>query len=67
MKFLSYDIGTKERNLEEGDTINIRVSDLQKDLFTEGDILENILKPTVIHLFGTLNFNFTSLIELDPL
>ena len=53
--------------LKEGDTINIRNSDFQENLFTEGDILDNILKPTVIFLFGDLNFNFTFLIELDPL
>ena len=53
--------------LEEGDTINIEISDFQKDLFSEGDLLENILKTTVLRLFGSLNFNFTFLIELDPL
>ena len=53
--------------LKEGDTINIRISDFQKDLFSEGDLIDNILKPIVIFLFGSLNFNFTFLIELDPL
>ena len=67
MKILSYGIGTRHRNFKEGDTLNIRISDFQKDLFSEGDLLENILKPTVIRLFGSLNFNFTFLIELDPL
>ena len=67
MKILSYDIETKNNELKEGDTLSIRVSDLQKDLFREGDLLENILTSTVIHLFSTLNFNFTFLIELDPL
>ena len=53
--------------LKEGDTINIEISDFQKNLFSEGDLLENILKPTVIRLLGELNFNFTFLIEIDPL
>ena len=53
--------------LKEGDTINIRISDFQKNLFSEGDLIDNILKPIVIFLFGSLNFNFTFLIELDPL
>ena len=67
MKILNYGIETKKNELKEGDTLSIRVSDLQKDLFREGDLLENILTSTVIHLFSTLNFNFTFLIELDPL
>ena len=67
MKILSYNIGIKDPNLEEGDTINIRITDLQRDLFTKGDLLENILTSTLISLFSTLNFNFTFLIELDPL
>ena len=53
--------------LKEGDTINIKISDFQKNLFSEGELLDNILKPTVIRLLGELNFNFTFLIELDPL
>ena len=67
MKILSYDIDINDPNLEEGDIINIRITDLQRDLFTKGDLLENILTSTVISLFSTLNFNFTFLIELDPL
>ena len=67
MKILNYDIETMKNDLKEGDTLNIQISDLQKDLFREGDLLENILTSTVIHLFSTLNFNFTFLIELDPL
>ena len=54
-------------DLKEGDTINIQVSDFEKEVFKEGDIMENILQTTVIRLFGSLNFNFTFLIELDPL
>ena len=49
--------------LKEGDTINIRIT----DLFSRDGILVDILKKDVIRLFGTLNFNFTFLIELDPL
>ena len=50
--------------LKEGDTINICVS----DLFSRDDkILVDILKKDVIRLFGILTFNFTFLIELDPL
>ena len=58
-KFTNYDIIP----LKEGDTINIRVS----DLFSRDGILVDILKKDVIRLFGILTFNFTFLIELDPL
>ena len=53
--------------LSEGDTINIRISNFSKDLFTEKNILNNILKPAIMRLFSKINFNFTFLIELDPL
>ena len=56
-----------EPTFKEGDTLNIRISDFKKDLFAEGELINNILKPFVIFLFGSLNFNFTFLIELDPL
>ena len=52
---------------EEGDTLNIRISDFKKNLFGKGELIDNILKPIVIFLLGTLNFNFTFLIELDSL
>ena len=52
---------------EEGETLNIRISDFKKKLFGRGELIDNILKPIVIFLLGTLNFNFTFLIELDPL
>ena len=52
---------------KEGDVLNIRISDFKKNLFTEDNILDNVLKTTVIFLLGILNFNFTFLIELDPL
>ena len=53
--------------LKEGDTLNIRISDFKKNLFEKGELIDNILKPIVIFILGTLNFNFTFLIELDPL
>ena len=52
---------------KEGDSLNIRISDFKKELFAKGELIDNILKPIVIFLFGSLNFNFTFLIELDPL
>ena len=58
-RFLNYDIIP----LKEGDTINISIT----DLFSRDGILVDIFKKDVIRLFGTLNFNFTFLIELDPL
>ena len=58
---------TKEDKFKEGDVLNIRISDFKKNLFTEDNILDNVLKTTVIFLLGILNFNFTFLIELDPL
>ena len=63
MKFSNHDI----IQLKEGETINIRISDYHKNLFSKDDILGDILKKDVIRLFGSkLNFNFTFLIELDP-
>ena len=63
MKFLSRDIVS----LKEGETINIRITDFHEKLFSKDGILVDILKKDVLRLFGTLNFNFTFLIELDPL
>ena len=64
MKFSNHDI----IQLKEGETINIRITDYHKNLFSKDDILGDILKKDVIRLFGSkLNFNFTFLIELDPL
>ena len=53
--------------LEEGETLNIRISNFPDDLFLEKIIISNVLKPAVMVLFSKLNFNFTFLIELDPL
>ena len=63
IKFSNHDIVP----LKEGETINICISDFHKKLFSKDGILVDILKKDVIRLFGTLNFNFTFLIELDPL
>ena len=53
--------------LEEGETLNIRISNFPDDLFLYDHITSNIFKPAVKRLFSKLNFNFTFLIELDPL
>ena len=53
--------------LENGDTLNIRIPHFSDDLFLEKNIVNDILKPAVMILFSKLNFNFTFLIELDPL
>ena len=53
--------------LENGDTLNIRIPHFPDDLFLEKNIINDVLKPAVMHLFSKLNFNFTFLIELDPL
>ena len=53
--------------LENGDTLNIRIPHFPDDLFLEKNILNDVLKLAVMHLFTKLNFNFTFLIELDPL
>ena len=53
--------------IEEGETLNIRISNFPDDLFLDNFIPFNFYKPAVIRLFSKLNFNFTFLIELDPL
>ena len=55
--------------LEEGETLNIRISNFpDDDLFLGGfSTPHNVYKPAVMVLFSKLNFNFTFLIELDPL
>ena len=53
--------------LEEGETLNIRISNFPDDLFLYNHIPFNFFKPVVMRLFSKLNFNFTFLIELDPL
>ena len=53
--------------LEEGETLNIRISNFPDDLFLYDHMPSNVFKPAVMRLFSKLNFNFTFLIELDPL
>ena len=53
--------------LEEGETLNIRISNFPDDLFLYDHMPSNFFKPAVTRLFSKLNFNFTFLIELDPL
>ena len=53
--------------LENGDTFNIRIPHFPDALFLEKNILNDVLKLAVMRLFSKLNFNFTFLIELDPL
>ena len=57
----------KSARLENGATLNIRIPYFFGDLFLEKNILNDILKPAVMHLFSKINFNITFLIELDPL
>ena len=63
IKFSNHDIIP----LKEGESINICITDFRKNLFSKDGILVDILKKDVLRLLGTLNFNFTFLIELDPL
>ena len=53
--------------LEEGETLNIRISNFPDDLFLYDHVTINFFKPALMVLFSKLNFNFTFLIELDPL
>ena len=53
--------------LENGDTLNIRIPHFPDDLFSKNDLVIDIFKPALMVLFSKLNFNFTFLIELDPL
>ena len=61
--------------LNEGDTINIQITSNSTFYYTDlidgfiDDIktIDDIFNLTVIRLLGELNFNFTFLIELDPL
>ena len=60
--------------LNEGETINIRIisnnkyqTDLIDDFIDDIKTIHDIFNLTIIRLLGELNFNFTFLIELDPL
>ena len=56
-----------DKYIRKGETLNIKISNFPDNLFTEKYVLDDILKPAAMHLFSKLNFNFTFLIELDPL
>ena len=66
IKFLDNDM-YGSYNFEEGETMNIRIRDLSPDFYLKGDELDNVLKQIIKSLFAIFNFNFTFLIELDPL
>ena len=60
--------------LKEGQSINIQIisnnkyqTDLIDDFIDDIKTIDDIFNLTVIRLLGELNFNFTFLIELDPL
>ena len=53
--------------LKEGETINIRVLDFQQRIPEGINLMRSIGNDTVLRLISSLNFNFTFLIELDPL
>ena len=60
--------------LNEGDTINIRITsfglknrDFFKDFLSDKKTIDDIINISIIRLLGEINFNFTFLIELDPL
>ena len=53
--------------LKEGDTLNIRVLDFQQSIPEGISLMRSIANDTVLRLISSLNFNFTFLIELDPL
>ena len=60
--------------LNEGDTINIEISsfglknnDFFKDFLSDKKTIDDIINISTIRLLGEINFNFTFLIELDPL
>ena len=60
--------------LNEGETINIQIisnnkyqTDLIDDFIDDIKTIHDIFNLTIIRLLGELNFNFTFLIELDPL
>ena len=49
--------------LKKGETLNIEIPYYPHDFISD----DNILKPAILSLISKLNFNFTFLIELDPL
>ena len=69
MKILNNEeLGNRQREkFKKGDVLNIKISNFKQNLFIEDNIMDNVLKSTFLFLLGKLNFNFTFLIELDPL
>ena len=68
IRFLN--IKDKTFDLEEGDTINIKIIFLPNAYFTPritNEEFDNVLIEIMTYIFGNINFNFTFLIELDPL
>ena len=68
IRFLN--IKNKSFDLEEGDTINIEVLFLPNYYFAPrvtNEEFDNVLIEIMTYIFGNINFNFTFLIELDPL
>ena len=68
IRFLN--IENKSFDLEEGDTINIEVLFLPNYYFAPrvtNEEFDNVLIEIMTYIFGNINFNFTFLIELDPL
>ena len=69
-------LSNKTIPVNEGETINIEITtsfsaflneDLRESFISNMSTIDDILNITMIRLFGELNFNFTFLIELDPL
>ena len=68
IRFLN--IKDKTFDLEEGDTINIKIIFLPNYYFAPrvtNEEFDNVLIEIMTYIFGNINFNFTFLIELDPL
>ena len=68
IRFLN--IKDKTFDLEEGDTINIKIDFLPNYYFTPraaNEEFDNVIIEIMTYIFGNINFNFTFLIELDPL
>ena len=68
IRFLN--IKNKSFDLEEGDTINIEIRFLPNAYFAPritNEEFDNVLIEIMTYIFGNINFNFTFLIELDPL
>ena len=67
-------LNNETKPLNEGDTINIRVNsfgisnrDFVEDFIRDKKAINEIINLSTVRLMGEMNFNFTFLIELDPL